>query len=94
MATGDPVIGKLSIAPGGTGDIKAATGETWMLTVIAVSGAASIYYSDGTDDVLIDSSTGPTAWARYNFIVSDTIFIRVKDDSGAGLTVYYAGVKL
>jgi len=91
---GEPVASKLSIGANSSDNIKPPSGEAWIIHQITCSGSCSIYITDGTDDALIDSGTGATTWIAYSFIVTPDIYLKIVDETGSGIKVFYAGVKM
>jgi len=93
MAVGDVKNGLVSISANGSAVIQPPSGEEWMIVNITVSGAASLYWTDGTTDVLIDSSTGGKTWANFKWFITNTLYLKVVDDSGGGINMVYDGVQ-
>lgn len=93
MAVGDVKGNIVSIGAGGNAVIQPPAGEEWMIVNISVSDAASLYWTDGTTDVYIDSSQGSQTWANYKWFITNTLYLKVVDDSGAGISMVYNGVQ-
>lgn len=51
--------------------------------------ACELYATDGTNDILIDSSS--VSWVGYNYNVTNTDYLRVKNVSGGTIYISHDG---
>lgn len=94
MAVGDAVGNLVSVVAGGSLDIRPAVGEEWMVFNIFAAGGIEIYWTDGTNEILIDSSAGAKSWLNFKFPVTNTLFLRIKNpDAVNAVLVGYSGVQ-
>ena len=85
----------VSVAAGGTLDIKPPTGEEWIILVITHEYDVELYHTDGTNAIKIDSATGNGAWTNLRFPVNENKYLQVKNlDSASARLIGYSGVKV
>lgn len=94
MTLGEPIGDIILVKVGETADIKPPDGEAWMIFNIVIPSGASfeIYYSDGVNDILVDSITSSIIAVR--FVALSHHFIRVKNTSTVDQYIGYNGIKL
>jgi len=97
MTRGDAVVGfQKDVASGGTVDIRPSADEEWTIHNIYVGGAASLIrvYDDGTTqyEIPIDSVSSAGGWLNYVFHVTNSHFLRVKNDDSSSIHVAWDGV--
>jgi len=73
-------------------NIQPGIGEEWSIHNIYWGGAAEIYATDGTNDILVGSSE--TSGARLNNYLNctSTQYFRIKNISGSSVYLGYDGV--
>lgn len=94
MAAGDAKSGIAAVAASGSTNIIPDSGQEWCVHNILHSKACSLYLTNGTLDVLIDSSGAAGGWTGYTFFLTTTYYIKVvNDDTVNTNNVGYTGVQ-
>jgi len=93
MAVGDVKSAIVSLNPNGVLDIRPPVGEEWVIHNITCSGACELYFTDGTNTILVDSiMTTYGGWLGFAFHVTNSVWYAVKNVSGGTILVGYDGV--
>ena len=90
-AVGDAVVENQSVSNGSFLDIQPGSSIQWLVHHVFHEGDIEIYWYDGTNDILIGSSTG----ANYEFLnirVTNSIRLRIKNVAGSTKRIGYDGV--
>lgn len=92
MAIGQAVNTFSSVATGSYIDIQPDAGDEWIIHNILVSDSAAIelYYTDGTNEERVLATTG--GFLDYHFHVTNSVYYRVKNVSGATEYIGYDGI--
>ena len=94
MAVGDAVGDLVSVAASGSLDIQPGAGVEWMIFNIFAAGGVEIYWTDGTNEIQVDSSSGAKSWLNFKFPVTNTLWLRIKNpDTVNAVLVGYSGVQ-
>ena len=90
MAVGDVKSGLVSVAAGGSLDIRPPVGEEWVIHNIYHAYDVDLAFTDGTNVLTFDTDVGAGVYAKYAFHVTNTLWIRVinKDTANARLIGY------
>jgi len=92
VAVGDVKNALVSVNPGAYLDIRPPAGEEWVIHNITYGGAVELYFTDGTNYIKVDSSTGPGGWLGFAFHVTNTLWYAVKNVDTAAILIGYDGV--
>lgn len=92
MATSDAIGGISSVVADSSLDVKPSAPAEWIVHNIYVpeGKSAEIYFTDGTNEVLIAAVTG--SYLGYFFHATATRYIRVKNTSGSAMQIGYDGI--
>jgi len=93
MAVGDV---KSDLQPVNSGDylsIQPPVGEEWVIHNIYHESDVSVELYDGTNSLVFLSATGPGVFARYSFHVTNSIYLRVKNDDASSKLIGYDGIQ-
>ena len=92
MATSDAIGNIKSIAAGDVLDVKPTAPAEWIVHNIYIpeDKAAEIYFTDGTNQVLVATVSG--SYLGYFFHATATRYIRVKNISGSAMQIGYDGI--
>jgi len=93
MAVGDAKSALVSVADGEFLDIRPPTGEEWIIHNITCSANCELYYTDGTNYILVDTLVGPGGWLNFNFHVTNSRWYAVKNVSGGTALIGYDGIQ-
>ena len=79
MAVGQVFKGFVSLEPGEEVSIRPSSGVEAIVHNIYTSGMASLYLTNGTDNILIDSITSDYgAWVDFKFHITNDYYLKVK----------------
>jgi len=93
MATrGDTVSDLQSIASGAYLDIRPSSSEEWVIHNIYHDDMVELSFYDGTNEIVFDADTSFGAWTWYEFHLTYTRRIRVKNTASAARLVGYDGM--
>jgi hypothetical protein len=92
MAVGDVYSGLQSVAAGGFLDIQPPAGVEAVITNIYYESKVEVYFSDGTNSVLIDSDTAGGSMQGRCFHVTNSLYLRVKNTDTAAKLIGFDGV--
>ncbi len=92
MATSDAIGNIQSVNAGSVLDVKPTAPAEWIVHNIYVpeGQAAEIYFTDGTNQVLVATVSG--SYLGYFFHSTATRYIRVKNTSGSAMQIGYDGI--
>lgn len=92
MATSDAIGNIQSIGAGSSLDVKPTAPAEWIVHNIYVpeDQAAEIYFTDGTNTILIATISG--SYLGYFFHATATRYIKVKNISGSAMQIGYDGI--
>lgn len=93
MAAGDVKSNLQQVALGNFLDLKPSAGEEWVIHNIGHGGSVELYFSDGTNNILVDSSAGSGSWAAYYFHCTSARYYRVKNVDAGSIYISYDGVQ-
>ena len=93
MAVGDAVTVIATVADGEYLDIRPPSGVEWIIHNIVHSASCELYKTDGTNYILVDSSTGNGGWLGFSFHVTHDVWYAVKNVSGANALISYDGIQ-
>ena len=93
MGVGDVKSNLSSISDGAYLDIQPPSGEEWVIHNIYHEDDCELYFSDGTNEILISSHSGNGGWLGYWFHVTNSRYLRVKNVSGSSALIGYDGVQ-
>ncbi len=93
MAVGDVFSGLQSVAAGAFLDIQPATGVEAVIHNIYHESDVELYFYDGTNLLKFDSETGAGVYAYYDFHVTNSRYLRVKNTAAAAKLMGYDGVQ-
>jgi len=91
MAAGDVVAAHSSVEDDAYLTIQAGAGAEWTVHNVYTPGAAELYRTDGSNDILIDS-VEDGGWFGYFFHVTNSYYLKVKNTSGGAQYMGYDGV--
>jgi len=87
-------VGILSAtAASGTLDIKPPAGEEWIVHNVYHDGPATLYKTDGTNTVTIDTDTSGGVWSGFFFHVTNSHYLQVKNDDSSSKVLGYDGIR-
>lgn len=93
MAKGDVIQDYEDVAAGAYLTIRPSSGSEWVIHNIGHEGTASLSFYDGTNELeFVDSKAGPHCWAYYAWHVTNTNYMRVKNEDGSAKLIYFDGV--
>ena len=75
-------------------EIKALTSQQLEIFNLTFGGACELYKTNGTTDILVETFTQSGGLFNYKLFVSDTIYYRIKNKSGATKYFGYEGVRI
>lgn len=92
MATSDAIGNIQSVNAGSVLDVKPTAPAEWIVHNIYIpeGKAAEIYFTDGTNQVLVATVSG--SYLGYFFHSTATRYIRVKNTSGSAMQIGYDGI--
>jgi hypothetical protein len=94
MAAGEAYYyGPTSVANGSFHTLQPGVGAEIVVHNIYYGGAVEIYYSNGTNDILIDSDTGPGSRLNLTHHCTNASYVRVKNVSGSAVYIAADGMK-
>jgi len=94
MAVGDVKSAIVSVSAGGYLDIRPPAGEEWVIHNIYHVYDITLCITDGTNELCFDTDTGSGVYAKYAFHVTNSIWIRVKNnDTANARLIAYDGVQ-
>jgi len=93
MAVGDVKSAIVSVNPGQYLHIRPPTGEEWVIHNITHSGAVELYFTDGTNYILVDTNSGNGGWLGFAFHVTNSYWYAVKNVDTITIMVGYDGVQ-
>jgi hypothetical protein len=93
MAVGDVKSDLQSIAAAGFLSLQPGAGEEWVIHNIYHESKVELYFYDGSNSLLFDADTGLGVWAWYEFHVTNSKYIRVKNTDSVAKLVGYDGVQ-
>lgn len=93
MAIGDVRSGISSISSNGFLNIQPPSGEEWVIHNIYHEDSVELYFSDGTNNLLFDAEQGVGYWAWYEFHVTNSRYLRVKNVTASAKLIGYDGVQ-
>jgi hypothetical protein len=94
MAVGDVKSNLVSVAAGGSLDIRPPVGEEWVIHNIYHAYDVDLAFTDGTNVLIFDTDTGAGVYAKYAFHVTNTLWIRVVNkDAASARLIGYDGVQ-
>jgi hypothetical protein len=93
VAVGDVVSDKQSIATGAFLTIQPSAGVEWQINNLYHQSACELYFSDVTDDILIDSHPGAGRWSFESLRANNTIYFKLKNLDPASKVLGYDGVR-
>lgn len=91
-AVNDSFVGTASLAANATLDIKPASGHEVALHYVLAVGAGELSITDGTNTILIGSTTTGNIWYGGAVRLTNGQYAVYKNTSGATQTVVYSGV--
>lgn len=94
MAIGAVKGGLSSIAAGARLTIQPSGSEVWTIHNIFTEDSATLEWTDGTNVLAFDSQTGKGAWTGMFFHVTNSLYIRVKNDAASAKLIGYSGVQI
>lgn len=93
MAKMDVVQSLESVAAAAYMTIRPSSGIEWAVHSIGHAGTASLSFYDGTNELTFEASkAGPHCWNFYVWHVTNTYYMRVKNEDGTAKIMYYDGV--
>jgi len=72
--------------------IQPGAGIEWCIHNIAHSANCTLYLTNGTTYIQMDTGTGAGAWINQVFFISNTLYIAVKNTSGGNADFGAIGV--
>lgn len=94
MAKGDVVSDLQSVAAGARLDIQPASGVEWIIHNIYHEGPVALEFFNGTNFIEFETRTaGPDWFANFQFHVTNTRRIRVRNTDTAARLIGYDGVQ-
>ena len=92
MATSDAIGNIQSVNAGSVLDVKPTAPAEWIVHNIYIpeGKAAEIYFTDGTNQVLVATVSG--SYLGYFFHSTATRYIKVKNISGSAMQIGYDGI--
>ena len=91
-AINDSFVGKATLANDATATIQPASGHEVALHYVFAVGAGELYLTDGTDEVLIATTSTGNVWYGGSIRLTNGQYAVYKNTSGATQTVVYSGV--
>lgn len=91
-AVGDVTSAISSISDTNYLDIQPTGTIEWVIHNIYHADDIELYFYDGSNNLLIEASTGPGVLTRYAFHCTNSIRIRVKNTSGGSQLIGYDGI--
>lgn len=93
MAVGDTVESFDQLANNATKDIRPTAGNEWTIHAVYAGAACQLTWenSDGTSLGVFDSKSAAGAWLNYFFEVTNSRWLRVKNNSGGTANYAYSG---
>lgn len=79
MAVGDVVSAHSSVSASGYLDIQPSAGAEWVIHNLYYGGSVEVYRTDGTNQILIDSDSGPGCRMGTVFHVTNTHYLSLKN---------------
>ncbi|AEG14683.1 hypothetical protein Desku_1096 [Desulfofundulus kuznetsovii DSM 6115] len=92
MAVGDVYSGLQSVAAGSFLNIQPPAGTEAVITNIYYGGKVEVYFTDGTNSVLVDSDTAAGSMQGRCFHVTNTLYLQVKNADTAAKLIGFDGV--
>lgn len=93
MAAGDAAVQlTATIANDAYFNIQPGTGIEWCIHTIAHSAACTLYITNGTAYIQMDTDTTAGAWIDKTFFITNSIYLAVKNTSGSSADFAYTGV--
>lgn len=93
MAAGDVKIALSSIASSSYLDVQPAVGEEWVIHNLHHAASAELYFSDGTNEILIASDSNQGSWLNFYLHVTRTLYLRIKNTHANAKYLGYDGVQ-
>lgn len=93
MAAGDAKCALTSVASGAYLDIQPSVGEEWAVHQLFHGAEAELYWSDGTNQILVASDTAEGAWLNNFFRCTNTLYLRIKNTNAGSKYQGYNGVQ-
>jgi hypothetical protein len=92
MAQGDSVNGNVSVAYTAFMTIQPGSSIEWIIHNIHAPNTSDVelYVTDGSNDILIDGQIG--SWLGFNFHLTNSNYIKVKNTSGGTIRMGYDGI--
>lgn len=93
MAAGDAAVQlTATVANDAYFVIQPGSGIEWCVHTIAHSAACTLYITNGTTYIQIDTDTAAGAWINQTFFINNTIYLAVKNTSGSTADFASTGV--
>lgn len=90
-AVNDSFVGKATLANDATLDIRPASGHEVALHYVFAVGAGDLYLTDGTDEVLIATTSTGNVWFGGSVRLTNGDYAYYKNKSGASQKVKWSG---
>jgi hypothetical protein len=91
MAIGSSVITHSSVANSAVLTIQPTAGAVWVIQNLYMGGAWEIHRTDGTNDITIMAGVTADSIQNRDMLVSNTIYLTLKNVSGGAIYMGYDG---
>lgn len=92
MAAGDAKVALSAVLTTAYLDVKPTGSEEWAIHNLFHGAEAELYFSDGTNQILIASDTLEGGWLNQTFRVNATYYLRIKNTNAGTKYLGYTGV--
>ena len=93
MAVGSTQTANNPTTGSGTWTIQPSSGTEWVLHNIVVSGAASLKTYDGTNTVVLTTTTGAQWFSNLQLHINNSVYLIITDTSGNTNLMHYDGIQ-
>lgn len=92
MPVGDTRSDLRLIASGAYLEIRPPTNEEWIIHNLWHGASAELFFTDGTNYIKGDTTTGEGAWLNFNFHVTNTRFLALRNRGPGGALMGFDGI--